>query len=68
VSGYPAIGFTVGSQTYVMAIASVPSPDGGPFDDPGPVTVTPADGGAVIFTLRMPTPTTLSGFAFSCLD
>ena len=66
-SGYPAIGFTVGSQTYVMAIASAPSPDGGLFDVPGPVTVTPADGAAVTFTLRMPTPTTLAGFAFSCL-
>ncbi len=66
-SGYPAIGFTVGAQTYVMAISSVPSADGGLFDAPGPITVTPGAGDAVIFELRMPTPTTLSGFTFTCL-
>ena len=66
-SGYPAIGFTVGSQTYVMAISSVPAPDGGPFAAPGPVTVTPGGGAGVIFTLRMPAPTSLSGFTFTCL-
>ena len=61
-SGFPSIGFTVGSQTFVMAISSVPSPDGGLFNAPGPVTVTPEGGTGVVFTLRMPTPTTLSGF------
>ncbi len=66
-SGYPAIGFTVGSETYVMAISSVPAPDGGPFDAPGPVTVTAGGGAGVTFTLRMPTPTSLSGFTFTCL-
>ena len=66
-SGYPSIGFTVGSVTYVMAIASVPSPDGGPFDVPGLVTVTPGTGAAVPFTLRLSTPKTLSGFTFLCL-
>ncbi len=66
-SGYPSIGFTVGSQTYVMDISSVPAPDGGPFAAPGPVTVTPAGGAGVLFTLRMPTPTSLSGFTFTCL-
>jgi hypothetical protein len=66
-SGYPSFGFTVGSQTYVMAIATLlPVPDGGPFGAPGPVTVTPGAGTAVSFTLRMPTPTTLSGFTFTC--
>jgi hypothetical protein len=66
-SGYPSIGFTVDSQTYVMAIASLPPvPDGGPFGAPGPVTVTPGTGTAVPFTLRVPTPTTLSGFTFTC--
>jgi hypothetical protein len=66
-SGYPSIGFTVGSQTYVMAIASLPVvPDGGPFGAPGPVTVTAGTGPAVPFTLRVPTPTTLSGFTFTC--
>jgi hypothetical protein len=66
-SGYPTIGFTVGSQTYVMAISSVPSADGGPFEAPGPVTVTAGGGAGVVFTLRMPTPTSLSGFTFTCL-
>jgi hypothetical protein len=66
-SGYPSIGFTVGSQTYVMAISSVPAPDGGLFETPGPVTVTPGGGPGVIFTLRMPTPTSVSGFTFTCL-
>jgi hypothetical protein len=66
-SGYPSIGFTVGAQTYLMAIASLPPvPDGGPFGAPGPVTVTPGTGPAVPFTLRVPTPTTLSGFTFTC--
>jgi hypothetical protein len=66
-SGYPSLGFKVGSQTYVMAIASLPPvPDGGPFGAPGPVTVTPGTGTAVPFTLRVPTPTTLSGFTFTC--
>jgi hypothetical protein len=66
-SGYPSIGFTVGSQTYVMAISSIAPSDGGPFAAPGPVTVTPGAGASVVFTLRMPTPTTLSGFTFTCL-
>ena len=66
-SGYPSIGFTVGSQTYVMAISSVPALDGGPLEAPGPVTVTPGGGAGIVFTLRMPTPTSLSGFTFTCL-
>jgi hypothetical protein len=65
-SGYPTIGFTVGSQTYVMAISSVPS-DGGLLEAPGPVTLTPGNGGAVSFTLRLPAPTTLADFTFTCL-
>jgi hypothetical protein len=65
-SGYPTIGFTVGSQTYVMAISSVPS-DGGLLEAPGPVTIVTGDGGSVTFTLRLPTPTTLAGFTFACL-
>jgi len=65
-SGYPRIGFTVGSETYVMAISSVPF-DGGLGEAPGPVTLVTGDGGSVTFTLRMPTPTNLSGFTFTCL-
>jgi hypothetical protein len=65
-SGYPTIGFTVGSETYVMAISSVPF-DGGLGEAPGPVTLVTGDGGSDTFTLRMPTPTNLSGFTFTCL-
>jgi hypothetical protein len=65
-SGYPTIGFAVGSQTYVMAISSVPF-DGGLGEAPGPVTLVTGNGGSVTFTLRLPTPTNLSGFTFTCL-
>ena len=66
-SGFPEIGFTVGLQIFVMAISSIPS-DGGLLDAPGPVTLTKgAAGGDVVFTLRMPTPDTLTGFTFRCL-
>jgi hypothetical protein len=65
-SGYPTIAFTVGSQTYVMAISSVPF-DGGLGVAPGPVTLVTGDGGGVTFTLRLPTPGTLAGFSFTCL-
>jgi hypothetical protein len=66
-SGYPTIAFTVEGSTYVMSIGSVPAVDGGPFAAPGPVTLTTGDGGEESFTLRMPTPTTLSGFSFTCM-
>jgi hypothetical protein len=67
-SGYPTIGFAVGSQTYVMAISSVPpTSEGGLLEAPGPVTLATGDGGGVTFTLRLPTPTTLAGFTFTCL-
>jgi len=65
-SGYPSIGFTVGSATYTMSIASVPV-DSGFGEAPGPVTLTKGDGTTVAFTLRLPTPSSLSGFAFTCL-
>jgi hypothetical protein len=64
-SGFPSIGFTIDSQTYVMAIASLPPTDGGFLERPGPVTLT-GGGQSVPFTLRLPTPTTLSGFSFTC--
>jgi hypothetical protein len=66
-SGYPTIGFTVASKTYVMAISSIPPADGGFFDAPGPVSLTEGDGASATFTLRLPTPKSLSGFAFTCL-
>jgi hypothetical protein len=65
-SGYPTFGFTVGSATYTMSIASVLS-DGGLGEAPGPVTLTKGNGSTVAFTLRLPTPTSLGGFAFTCL-
>lgn len=63
-SGYPTIAFQVGSQTYTMAIGGTFEPDGG--GGPGPGTLD--TGSAKLpFTLRLPTPTTLSGFSFTCL-
>ena len=49
-----------------MAISLVPF-DGGLGEAPGPVTLVTGDGGSVTFTLRLPTPTTLAGFSFTCL-
>lgn len=64
-SGYPTIGFTVGSATYTMAIGGTFDPDGG--GGPGPGTLDTGTGQPLAFTLRMPTPATLSGFSFTCL-
>jgi hypothetical protein len=63
-SGYPTIGFQVGPQTYTMAIGGTFQPDGG--GGPGPGTLDTGNA-KLNFTLRMPTPTTLSGFSFACL-
>jgi hypothetical protein len=63
-SGYPTIGFTVGSTTYTMTISGTFDPDGG--GGPGPGTLATGTG-TLAFTLRMPTPTTLAGFSFTCL-
>jgi hypothetical protein len=65
-SGFPTIAFMVDSQTFVMSIAALPPPDGGPLNVPGPVTVT-GGGQTVPFTLR-PGPATLDGLTFSCLN
>jgi hypothetical protein len=65
-SGYPTFSFDVGSATYTMSIASVPS-DGGLGEAPGPVTLTKGDGSTVTLALRLPTPTSLGRFAFTCL-
>jgi hypothetical protein len=63
-SGYPTIAFQVGSATYTMAISGTFDPDGG--GGPGPGTLD--TGSATLpFTLRLPTPSTLSAFSFSCL-
>jgi hypothetical protein len=63
-SGYPTIAFQVGSATYTMAISGTWEPDGG--GGPGPGTLD-TKSGTLPFTLRLPTPTTLSGFTFTCL-
>jgi hypothetical protein len=65
-SGYPSIGFTVDAQTFVMSISSLPPADGGLLNQPGPVTLT-GGGKTVPFTLRVPTPTNVTAFAFTCL-
>jgi hypothetical protein len=63
-SGYPTIVFQVGAATYTMSISGTFELDGG--GGPGPGTLS--TGSATLdFTLRMPTPTTLSGFSFTCL-
>ncbi len=66
-SGYPTFGFAVGALTYVMAISSIPS-EGGLLEAPGPVTVTGGGGASVSFMLRLPTPSTVTDFAFTCLE
>ena len=63
-SGYPAIAFLVGSTTYTMTIGgTVPLGDAG--TGPGPVTLDTGSA-TLAATLRTPTPTTLSGFSFTC--
>jgi hypothetical protein len=63
-SGYPTFGFAVGALTYVMAISSIPS-EGALLEAPGPVTVT-GDGVSISFMLRLPTPSTVTDFTFTC--
>ncbi len=41
-------------------------PDAGPFGSPGPTTVDTSGGATLAATLRLPTPTSLSGFSFTC--
>jgi hypothetical protein len=56
--------FSVGSATYTMTIDGTSDPDAGT----SPTTGTLDTGTAMLaFTLRMPTPTTLSGLSFTCL-
>lgn len=63
-SGYPSIAFQVGSATYTMSISGSSNPDAG--TGPGPGTLSTGST-TLAFTLRSPTPTTLSGFSFTCL-
>jgi hypothetical protein len=50
-----------------MAISTAYPADGSPLGEPGPGTLSIAGGPALGFTLRLPTPNTLTGFAFACL-
>jgi hypothetical protein len=65
-SGYPTIGFIVGSQIYVMEITSIPPADGGLWSTPGPVVLTTGTGDRISYTLRLPAPANLTGFTFRC--
>lgn len=62
--GGAIIKFTVGSATYTMSIAGEPDPDAGAAPTAGTLDTGTQQ---LTFTLRMPTPTTLSGFSFACL-
>ena len=67
-SGYPTITFLVDSTQYTMQISGSGTfdPDAGPLGGPGPGTLD--TGSATLpFTLRLPAPTTLAGFSFTCL-
>ena len=66
-SGYPEITFTIGRTTYTMAISTVYPSDGAPLGQPGPGTLSVMGGASMGFTLRTPTPRTLSAFRFACL-
>jgi hypothetical protein len=64
-SGDTNITFTVEAATYTVHFAIAFGPDAGPLGSPGPVTLD--KGGTMeMMTLRLPTPTTLSGFTFTC--
>ena len=63
-SGYPDISFQVGAAQYAMSIGGSFGADGG--TGPGPGTLDTGSA-SVTFTIRQPTPATLSGFSFTCL-
>jgi hypothetical protein len=65
-SGPADISFSVGATTYTLHTTFVYGPDAGPLGSPGPATLD--TGGTLPATLRLPTPTLLSGFSFTCLD
>jgi hypothetical protein len=63
-NGNATFKFNVGSATYTMTISGTSAPDAGA----GPTAGTLDTGmGTLAFTLRTPTPATLSGFSFTCL-
>ena len=40
----------------------------GPLGSPGPATLDTGGASTLAATLRLPTPTSLAGFSFTCLD
>jgi hypothetical protein len=66
-SGYPEVTFNVGSSVYTMQIAVIYPPDAALLGEPGPGTLSIAGGATLKFTLRLPPPTSLAGFTFTCL-
>lgn len=64
--GAPTITFTLDGGTYELAISTVHPAGGSPWGEPGPATLTRPDGSSVGVTLRLPTPTTLSGITALC--
>jgi hypothetical protein len=67
-SGAADISFSVGSATYVLHTTIVYGPDAGLLGGPGPATLDTGDASTIAATLRLPTPTSLSGFSFTCID
>jgi hypothetical protein len=65
-SGPADITFTVGSTSYVLHTTYVIDPDASPLGSPGPATLDTGGTGTLPATLRLPTPTSLSGFSFTC--
>jgi hypothetical protein len=64
-SGPADIAFTVGSATYTLQTMWTFGPDAGPLGMPSGATLDTGTG-TISATIRMPTPTTLSGFSFTC--
>jgi hypothetical protein len=62
--------FTLGMTTYTATFGFASGFVGleGGLTGPGPSTLETGGGGTLQITLRMPTPTSLSGFSFTCLE
>lgn len=65
IGGGATIEFTVGSSKYTMTIDGTNDPDAGAAPSTGTLDI--GTGTPLAFTLRNPTPTTLTGFTFTCL-
>lgn len=65
-SGPADISFSVGPATYVLRTTFVYGPDAGLLGSPGPATLDTGGGVTLPATLRLPVPTSLQGFSFTC--